>query len=94
MLKLLIKNLIYYELNYFDYDFIKCDNNFNNEIVDKSFMQKKVGNNNIIKYIGKLIKFNKRLSIMLNKLLKGGKSLNFDKCFYVQCLFYYVVIYF
>lgn len=44
MLKLLIKNLIYYELNYFYYDFIKCDNNFNNEIVDKSFMQKKVGN--------------------------------------------------
>lgn len=45
--------------------------------------RKKLVINNIIKYIGKLIKFNKRLSIMLNKLLKGGKSLNFDKCFYV-----------
>lgn len=56
--------------------------------------RKKLVINNIIKYIGKLIKFNKRLSIMLNKLLKGGKSLNFDKCFYVLCLFYYVVIYF
>lgn len=44
MSKLLTKNLIYYESNYFDHDFIKCDNNFNNEIVDKSFMQKKVGN--------------------------------------------------
>lgn len=83
MSKLLTKNLIYYESNYFDHDFIKCDNNFNNEIVDKSFMQKKVGNNNIIKYIGKLIKFNKRLSITLNKLPKGGKSLNLDTCFYV-----------
>lgn len=45
--------------------------------------RKKLVIKNIIKYIGKLIKFNKRLSIMLNKLLKGGKSLNFDKCFYV-----------
>lgn len=45
--------------------------------------RKKLVINNIIKYIGKLIKFNKRLSIMLNKLLKGGKSLNFDICFYV-----------
>lgn len=44
MSKLLTKNLIYYESNYFDHDFIKFDNNFNNEIVDKSFMQKKVGN--------------------------------------------------
>lgn len=45
--------------------------------------RKKLVINNIIKYICKLIKFNKKLSIMLNKLLKGGKSLNFDKCFYV-----------
>lgn len=45
--------------------------------------RKKLVINNIIKYIGKLIKFNKILSIMLNKLLKGGKSLNFVKSFYV-----------